>query len=257
MSISMAPLHSDSSVTLGVDGDYIPLPGVKENISSGLSKRSWAGIGVLLIGAVGLVVAYAQGYGPFSNTNAAPAPALKQSEVDDWIRYGNELGDDLIASAQHEDGEFYQVGFMPIDDLIGDSEQFRGDRSDFRAEMLNNLNSVRRSAGRPPVVLNSRLNAAAQAHSDDMARNRFMDHTGSDGSSMTDRIRRAGISRPGAHAENVAAGQTSVSRVMTDWVNSPGHYRNIIGSYTDVGFGLARGSDGVRRWTQKFASNPR
>lgn len=126
-------------------------------------------------------------------------------------------------------------------------------KNDWRAEMLNNLNSVRRSAGQPPLRTNNRLNNAAQRHSDDMARNQFMSHTGSDGSTMGQRITATGYSFSRA-GENVARGQRDVSGVMNSWVNSPGHYGNIIGQFTEVGFGLATDRDGRRSWTQKFAT---
>jgi len=304
----MAPLHSDPSVTTALDEAYIPLHGVKENPSSGgLSKRSWAGIGVLLIGAVGVMVAYTQGYGPFSDAaSASSAPALKQREVDDWIRgssnrpfedwmpsaqpngnfgFENERPEDWMPSAQPNGNAFgfenerpewdwmpsaqpygnafdfesdaYQMvepAFSSVSASDAGSELFAEDRGSFsHNEMLNSLNSIRRAAGQPPVALHNLLTRAAQQHSDDMARNQFMSHSGSDGSSMGDRINRAGY-RFRAAAENVAAGQRDVAGVMRSWTNSNGHYRNMIGSYTHVGFGMARGSDGVRRWTQKFAT---
>jgi hypothetical protein len=126
-------------------------------------------------------------------------------------------------------------------------------KNDWRTEMLNSINSVRRSAGQPPLRTNNRLHNAAQRHSEDMARHQFMSHTGSDGSTMGQRITATGYSFSRA-GENVAMGQRDVSGVMNSWVNSPGHYNNLIGQFVEVGLGLARDSNGRNYWTQKFAT---
>ncbi|KAF4322025.1 hypothetical protein BBO99_00006696 [Phytophthora kernoviae] len=98
--------------------------------------------------------------------------------------------------------------------------------------------------------------SAAQGHSNDMATNNIFGHTGSDGSSMSERITAAGYVWQFA-AENVAAGQVSVEAVMVSWMNSPGHRDNILNpSATMFGTALAinPGSTYVRYWTQNFAS---
>ena len=119
-------------------------------------------------------------------------------------------------------------------------------------EVLNIVNQERRRAGLSPLRLHSQLTAAAQDHSNDMARHNFMSHTGSDGSSFGDRLRRHGYNfRTGA--ENVAAGQSSVQDVMKSWMNSPGHRNNILGpNYRDIGIAAARGNK--LYWTQTFGA---
>lgn len=121
-------------------------------------------------------------------------------------------------------------------------------------EVLNIVNQERQRGGISPLRLHSRLNAAAQAHSNDMARNNFMGHTGSDGSSFVDRMKRHGYNfRRGA--ENVAAGQSSARDVMNSWMNSFGHRRNILnGNYRDIGIAYARGGRYGIYWTQVFGA---
>ena len=45
------------------------------------------------------------------------------------------------------------------------------------------------------------------------------------------------------------------------WMNSPGHRRNILGSYDDIGIGLQVGTlednSGAHVWTQQFGSRCR
>ena len=99
--------------------------------------------------------------------------------------------------------------------------------SSFAEELLRLTNAYRQQNGLRALSLDGRLNAAAQAHSNDMARNRFMDHRGSDGSDFSQRIARTGYSA-GLRAENVAKGFNSAQAVFQGWVNSDGHRRNIL-----------------------------
>ena len=99
-----------------------------------------------------------------------------------------------------------------------------------------------------PLAAEPRLTAAAQRHSGDMHANGFMSHTGSDGSSLRQRVEREGYawSRVG---ENVAWGYGSPEAVMVGWLSSPGHCANIMRpEYTVIGLGLAG-----THWTQVFA----
>ncbi|MDO5528672.1 MAG: CAP domain-containing protein [Paracoccus sp. (in: a-proteobacteria)] len=111
------------------------------------------------------------------------------------------------------------------------------------------INAERRSAGLAPLRGNSALQAAARAHSCDMAREGFMAHQGSDGSNPHGRARRAGGQCRGI-AENVARGQQTGASVVRAWMGSGGHRRNMLGaSYTDGAVAAARGRDGRVYWT--------
>lgn len=81
-----------------------------------------------------------------------------------------------------------------------------GDHSQMQKEMLKVVNQKRAENGLEPLCLNKKLVQAAQAHSEDQARSKRMSHTGSDGSSMSQRMKAAGFNWNSA-AENVAAGQ--------------------------------------------------
>lgn len=136
--------------------------------------------------------------------------------------------------------------------------------SDIDLEMLAQINDARASArncGDQPVPAASALawhcsiDAAAQEHSDDMADNNFFSHTGSDGTSVGDRLTNIGYQWLRA-GENIAAGQTSVSQVMAGLLDSPGHCLNIMNrNFTEMGAALAENSatDYGLYWTQNFA----
>lgn len=136
--------------------------------------------------------------------------------------------------------------------------------SDLDVEMLAAVNSARTTARacgpnqRPAVgklVWNCRLQEAAIAHSQDMATHDFFAHTGSDGSSVAERVTRTGYTW--SHVgENLAAGQRTVAAAMEGLLNSPGHCDNIMsGNYTHFGSGYRTNENSyyVRYWTQNFA----
>ncbi|KAG2799752.1 hypothetical protein PC111_g20285 [Phytophthora cactorum] len=125
--------------------------------------------------------------------------------------------------------------------------------SDYVNLMLERVNLERGAQGLPALCANSKLQEAAQRHSDDQAANNFMDHTGSDGSLMSQRVTDAGYDWRGV-AENVAAGQIDVTEVMDAWMNSEGHRHNILGDYTMLGTAYAYTPDGLYNhfWTQDF-----
>lgn len=60
-----------------------------------------------------------------------------------------------------------------------------------------------------------------------------------------------------AVGENIAAGQKDESEVMTDWLNSPGHRRNIMnGKFNKVGIGLVKEENSTYGyyWVQVFSN---
>ncbi|WIA20753.1 hypothetical protein OEZ85_005121 [Tetradesmus obliquus] len=121
------------------------------------------------------------------------------------------------------------------------------------SQLLILVNTARRQAGLREISINTLLNTAAQAHSQDQARTQTMSHVGSDGSTFDVRITRAGY-RWRAAAENVAAGYSSVQSVFDGWMGSAGHRANILGDFMHMGLGAASGGNGVMYWTQLFAT---
>ncbi len=99
---------------------------------------------------------------------------------------------------------------------------------------------------------NDLLTNAARNHSMDMAVNYNFSHTGSDGSSSSDRITEAGYIWNYC-AENIAAGYTTAQAVHNGWMNSSEHRANILNeSLCDIGVGYYYNSSYGRYWTQDF-----
>jgi uncharacterized protein YkwD len=106
-----------------------------------------------------------------------------------------------------------------------------------------------------PLRLSARLDAAALAHSRDMARHSRMSHQGTDGSTPAVRATRAEYAWR-VVGENVAAGPTTPDEVMQGWLASPHHCENLMDPrFTELGVGFVfdpKSRSGVY-WTQVFA----
>ena len=101
-------------------------------------------------------------------------------------------------------------------------------------ELLAAHNLIRKQHKLAPLALSAKLCKAAEIHARDMANREKMSHIGSDGSNPIHRAKRVGYgsSRVG---ENVAVSQWTVEQVMTEWMESRGHRKNILGNYTELG----------------------
>ena len=116
------------------------------------------------------------------------------------------------------------------------------------ADVVTSVNAARATQGCKPLKVAKRLNRAAQGHANDMARTQLFSHTSADGRTWVTRIRNAGWKRPGG--ENVARGYDSVASVMTGWMNSPEHRRNILNcKFNYIGVGHSAVGD---YWVQDF-----
>ena len=93
--------------------------------------------------------------------------------------------------------------------------------------VLSAVNAARAKAGCQPLRMNAKLTAAAKAHAKAMAEQNFFGHAGKDGSRMSSRIKRQGYSYRTA-AENIAAGYRSAGQVVSGWLKSAGHRRNML-----------------------------
>lgn len=112
-----------------------------------------------------------------------------------------------------------------------------------------------RYAAAPPLRAARDLHDAAADHARDMARKRYFEHRGSDGSQPKDRVRRAGY-RSRLTGENIALGPVSAEEVVAGWLDSPGHCANIMDPrFQDIGVGLATGRKrGEIYWVQNFGA---
>lgn len=115
------------------------------------------------------------------------------------------------------------------------------------------VNAQRAANGLGALVRDPALDAAATAWAQQMASTGTFAHSTNDF--------RLSYATPGwtsCCGENIAAGYTSASAVMTAWMASSGHRANILGSYTNIGVGhvTVAGSPYGQYWVQVFATYP-
>jgi len=128
-------------------------------------------------------------------------------------------------------------------------------------ELVNDARSHSRKCGSTryasaaPLSASRKLDDAAAGHARDMARKRFFDHRGADGSQPKDRVIRAGY-QPRLTGENIAFGPESAEEVVAGWLASPGHCANIMDSrFQHIGVALATGRGrGQIYWVQSFGA---
>lgn len=112
------------------------------------------------------------------------------------------------------------------------------------------LTQFRSRRGLPPLRRDSRLDAIAKSHSEEMANRGFFGHVSPAFGTLLKRLERHGL-RPRRSAENVARSRTTY-RIHRNLMGSPSHRINALDSaFTHVGIGVASdGSDVVA--TQVF-----
>lgn len=133
-----------------------------------------------------------------------------------------------------------------------------------KREMLSQINAARSQARQcgeqhfaavEPLTWSCTLEAAAQAHSRDMAENDYFSHTGPDGVGIQQRVSDRNYAWR-AVGENIAAGQASITTAVEGWLASPGHCSNIMNDqFTQMGMAKAEasGSEYSPYWTQVLA----
>lgn len=108
-------------------------------------------------------------------------------------------------------------------------------------DLYATTNSARAANGLAPLALNAQLNNSAQAKAQHMIANNYWSHVAPDGTQPWYFFQSSGYNYVGA-GENLAYGFMNGSDVTTAWMNSAGHRANIVGAYSDVGFGIASGT---------------
>jgi uncharacterized protein YkwD len=116
-----------------------------------------------------------------------------------------------------------------------------------RAATLCLINRERAAHGERALVTNTRLEAAAQGHSNSMVADDYFEHVAPNGLTPLARVRAAGYLRNPragyAIGENIACGTlwlATPQSIVSAWMNSPGHRANILNPrYRETGIGVS------------------
>jgi uncharacterized YkwD family protein len=121
--------------------------------------------------------------------------------------------------------------------------------SQIAQQVIELTNNERRKNGLPPLSADASLSKVAQTKTNDMNSKHYFSHTSPTYGSPFDMMRDFGVTYRAA-GENIAMGQTTAQQVVTSWMNSEGHRKNILStSYTNIGVGYTSSGN---YWSQMF-----
>ncbi|OCA83203.1 hypothetical protein A8F94_19010 [Bacillus sp. FJAT-27225] len=129
------------------------------------------------------------------------------------------------------------------------TEQASSTLSEFEQQVVNLTNQERAKAGLPALKADANLSKVAREKSRDMQAKNYFSHTSPTYGSPFDMMKQFGISYRTA-GENIAMGQKTPQEVVTAWMNSEGHRKNIMSAdFTHIGVGHIENGN---YWTQMF-----
>lgn len=115
-------------------------------------------------------------------------------------------------------------------------------------QVLELVNEARAAQGKNPLKIDAVLTEKAMQRAAECSV--YYSHTRPNGESCFSILERPYTM---GCAENIAAGYQSADAVVTGWLNSPGHYANIMNeNYESIGIGCFY-QNGTRYWTQLFS----
>ncbi|MGY8923345.1 MAG: CAP domain-containing protein, partial [Flavobacteriales bacterium] len=122
------------------------------------------------------------------------------------------------------------------------------------------------SQGKSVLIQNDEMDVLATLHSKNMTTYAFFDHVDHENKAPSDRANDLSFSWSSI-AENIGqvpwfenvsscgdtrSAEAISSCVVEGWKNSPGHYTNMIGDYSELGVGVAFTKDSIAFFTQVF-----
>ena len=130
-------------------------------------------------------------------------------------------------------------------------------REDLRMNLYLRINAAREEEELEPLTPDNDLEFAAMIMAYDCAKNELESHTGSDGSSPSDRMLRTSYAKRFSLlcevGENIAFGQKTVEEAFDAWRTSSTHWANITNpDWTDTGIAIYPTEDGDYYWVQVF-----
>lgn len=164
--------------------------------------------------------------------------------------------------SDHDRQDYDQNGYRQNDRRRNDYRRQGRDRNapdrqkkqmaKFAEEVFRRTNAERVKRNIPPLRSIMVLSVVADKRAIEISRNYRSNHTRPDGRSWSTILHEHNIKWT-ACGENIAEGQDSPAEVVSGWMNSPGHRRNILNKeFTHLGVGIRRNAKGSLCWTQNF-----
>jgi uncharacterized protein YkwD len=147
------------------------------------------------------------------------------------------------------------ISGVPTVRVTGPASCSYSSSSSYQVELVNLINGARAEAGLSPLAVNAQLTAAAQGHSIDMACHSLISHSGSDGSSPSQRVAAAGYAA--SRSSEIIYGSGYPQTAFDWWMSDQVHRDEILNPYvTELGVGYAwvQGTSAGGYYTVNFAS---
>lgn len=144
----------------------------------------------------------------------------------------------------------YSTYNATANDLLTEAISNRSKYSKEVEEVLEYTNSYREELNLSKLVIDEDLTKVAMVRAMEMGYGNTLSHVRPNGDicfSISDEL---GFGE--FWGENLAWGQSNAKGATTWWRNSPGHYMNMVGSYTKLGVGVIK-YNGRYLWVQVFA----
>ena len=145
----------------------------------------------------------------------------------------------------------FEQAFVYLVHVTGDAvDETAVDRDAFAQEVLEIVNQERAKEGKNPLQMSDDLLQAAVVRAEEISRS--FSHTRPNGQPFHTVLLKGANYYLG---ENIAAGSASPKAVMEQWMNSPGHRKNILTKeYKELGVGYiyVPGSEYGHYWVQIF-----
>lgn len=128
---------------------------------------------------------------------------------------------------------------------------------DTEQRVLDLINEERALNGLGPLVATQTLDAAADWMAQDISTMAQLSHTDTLGRGLRDRLNAFDYPSNSGIRENIAAGYSGADAVVQAWIDSPGHYANILATDIQaIGIALyeAPGTNYVNFWVTDFGS---
>ena len=127
---------------------------------------------------------------------------------------------------------------------------------DLEQQTFQLINEKRREAGLKALEWSETVAKVARLHSQNMADHKFFSHAGLDGSVVSDRADKSGLSKWRAIGENIAYNRgydQPIEFAVERWMQSPSHKRNLLDEqWSESAVGIAVTADGTYYFTQVF-----
>ncbi len=143
------------------------------------------------------------------------------------------------------------VAFVLVLSLCQEPDQTRAEK--LVAEVVVEVNSVRRAAGLKELQIHLQLATSSMALAKDLAYRGILEHRDHRGWGMKERIEEVGYRDWLRLGENIACGQRSSKEVVNAWLKSPSHRKMMLEpSFTETGVAIASTKEGMFYWVQQF-----